>query len=58
MQNLYKSGRASLVLLFSSLWFTHQAGMGFDFIMIVSLLEASQIAHLVQNLLALQETSV
>ena len=36
--NLYNSGRTSLVLLFSSLWITHQMGMGFDFIMIVPLL--------------------
>ena len=27
-----------MVLLFSSLWVTHPVGMGFDFIMIVSLL--------------------
>ena len=43
VQNLYKSGRTSLVLLFSSLWFTHQAGMGFDFIMIVSLLGKTDV---------------
>ena len=38
VQNLHNSGRTFLVLLFSSLWVTHQAGMGFDFIMIVPLL--------------------
>ena len=31
IQNLHNSGRTSLVLLFSSLWVTHPAGMGFDF---------------------------
>ena len=31
VQNLHNSGRTSLVLLFSSLWITHLAGMGFDF---------------------------
>ena len=36
--NLHNSGRTSLVLLFSSLWMTHQMGMRFDFIAIVSLL--------------------
>ena len=30
-QNLHNSGRTSLVLLFSSLWVTHPADMGFDF---------------------------
>ena len=29
--NLHRSGRTSLVLLSSSLWVTHLAGMGFDF---------------------------
>ena len=38
IQNLRNSGRTSLVLLFSSLWVTHLAGMGFDFIVIASLL--------------------
>ena len=38
IQNLHNSGRTSLVSLFSSLWVTHLAGMGFDFIMIVPLL--------------------
>ena len=33
VQKLHNSGRTSLVLLFSSLWLTHPAGMGFDFIM-------------------------
>ena len=37
-QNHHNSGRTSLVLLFSSLWVTLLAGMGFDFIMIVPLL--------------------
>ena len=36
--NLQNSGRTSLVLLFSSLWVTHPAGIGFDFIMIVPFL--------------------
>ena len=35
---LHKSGRTSLMLLFSSLWVTHLLGLGFDFIMIVPLL--------------------
>ena len=35
--NLHNSGRA-LVLLFSSLWVTHPAAVGFDFIMITPLL--------------------
>ena len=39
-QNLHNSGRTSLVLLFSSLWITHLVGMGFDFIMIVPLLQS------------------
>ena len=38
IQNLHNAGRTSLVLLFSSLWVTHLAGMGFDFIVIASLL--------------------
>ena len=38
VQNLHNSGRTSLVLLFSSLWVTYPAGMGFDFIVIVLLL--------------------
>ena len=37
-QNLHNSGKTSLVLLFSGLWVTHLAGMGFDFIVIVLLL--------------------
>jgi len=37
VQNLYNSGRTSLVLLFSSLWVTQPVGMGFDFIVIVPL---------------------
>ena len=37
-QNLHNSGKTSLVLLFSGLWITHLAGMGFDFIVIVLLL--------------------
>ena len=37
-QNLYNSQRTSLILLFFSLWVTHPVGMGFDFIMIVTLL--------------------
>ena len=32
--NLHNSGRTYLVLLFSSLWVTLAAAMGFDFIMI------------------------
>ena len=35
VQNLYNAARTSLVLLFSILWVTYLAGMGFDFIMIV-----------------------
>ena len=35
---LHNSGRTSLVLLFSSLWVTYPAGMGFDFIVIAPLL--------------------
>ena len=38
VQNLHNSARTSLVLLFSSLWVTNLAGMGFDFIMIAPLL--------------------
>ena len=38
VQNLHNSGRTSLVLLFSSLWVTHLVDIGFDFIVIVSLL--------------------
>ena len=38
VQNLHNSGRTSLVLLFSSLWVTHLAGMRFDFIAVVPLL--------------------
>ena len=38
VQNLYNIRRTCLVLLFSSLWGTHPAGVGFDFIMIVPLL--------------------
>ena len=34
VQNLHNTGRTSLVLLFSSLWVTHLAGMGFDFIVL------------------------
>ena len=37
-QNHHNIGRTSLLLLFSSLWVTHLAGMGFHFIMIVSFL--------------------
>ena len=37
-QNHHNSGRTSLVILFSSLWVTLLAGMGFDFIMIAPLL--------------------
>ena len=37
IQNLYHSGRTSLVLLFSSLWVTQPVGMGFDCIVIVPL---------------------
>ena len=36
--NFHNSVRMSLVLLFSSLWVTHLAGMEFDFIMILPLL--------------------
>ena len=32
VQSLHNSARTSLLLLFSSLWVTHPAGMGFDFI--------------------------
>ena len=38
VQNLDVSVRTSLVLLFSCLWVTHLAGIGFDFTVIVSLL--------------------
>ena len=38
VQNLHNSGRSSLVLLFSSLWVMHPAGMGFDFTVTVPLL--------------------
>ena len=38
ISNLHNSRRTSLMLLFFSLWITHQAGMGLDFIMIVPLL--------------------
>ena len=41
VQNLHNSGRTSLVLLFSSLWVTHTAGMRLDFIMIMPLLPPS-----------------
>ena len=34
VQNLHNSVRTSLLLLFSSLWVTHPAGIGFDFIVI------------------------
>ena len=34
VQNLRSGGRTSLVVLFSSLWVAHLAGMGFDFIVI------------------------
>ena len=37
-QNHHNTWRTSLLLLFSSLWVTHLAGMGFDFIMIVPFL--------------------
>ena len=37
VQNLCNSGRTSLVLLFSSLWVTHPAVIGFHFIVIVLL---------------------
>ena len=37
-QNFHNNGRTSLVLLFSSLWVTHLAGMGLDFIMTMALL--------------------
>ena len=37
-QNLHKSGRTSLILLFSRLWITHPEGMGFDFIIFVPFL--------------------
>ena len=37
-QNGHNSGRLSLVLLFSSLWVTHLAGLGLDFIMSAPLL--------------------
>ena len=36
-QNLYNIGKTSLVLLFSSLWVTHLAGMVFDFTVIARL---------------------
>ena len=38
VQNLHNSARTSLVLLFSSLWVTHLAGMRFNFIVIAFLL--------------------
>ena len=37
VQNPQNSGRASLVLLFSSLWVTHVVGVGSDFIVIAPL---------------------
>ena len=37
-QNLHSSGWTSLVLLFSSLWVTHLAVLGFDFIVIAPIL--------------------
>ena len=37
-QNLYNSGRTSLVLLFPSLWIAHPVGMEFIFIVTVPLL--------------------
>lgn len=37
VQNLHNSRRTSLVLLFSSLWVTYLAGMGFYFLVIVPL---------------------
>ena len=40
VQNLHNSGRTSLVLLFSSLWVAHPEDMGFDFIMIVPILQS------------------
>ena len=39
-QNLYNSGRTSLVLLFSSLWVAHPQSMRFDFIVIALLLRS------------------
>ena len=38
VQNLHNKGRTSLVLLFSSLWITHLAGIGFDLSWFVPLL--------------------
>ena len=38
LRNLHNSTKTSLLLLFSSLWVTHSAGMGFDFIVIAPLL--------------------
>ena len=40
VQNLHNSVRTSLVLFFSSLWVNHLAGIGFDFIVIVPLLQS------------------
>ena len=45
VQNLLNSWRTSLVLLFSSLWVTHLAGMRFDFIIIVPLLPSHWLLH-------------
>ena len=41
VQNLHNSVETSLILWFSSLWATHPAGMGFDFIMIAPLLPSN-----------------
>ena len=38
VQNIYNSGRTCLVLLFFSLWVSHSAAMGFDFMVIVHLI--------------------
>ena len=46
VQNLHSSARTSLVLLFSSLWVTHPAGMGFDFIVFAPLLRLAVASSL------------
>ena len=41
VQNLHNSVRTSLMLWFSSLWVTHPAGVGFDFIVMAPLLPSN-----------------
>ena len=49
-QNLHNSGRTFLVLLFSSLLFSHLAGMGFIFIVLESLLDLVVVSSLCLDL--------